>query len=86
MLQTIRKRLQALEQAQGTVNTPECVFITWDEAISHWVAIEQYVQRDSRKNILPMTGTTRRVLIDSPDSYKPPKDFTGTILKEGDME
>ena len=82
ILQTIRKRLQALEQAQETVNTPECVFITWDESISHWIAIEQYMKMNARMQVIPMTGTPRRILIDNPDSYKTPIGFTGVVFIE----
>ena len=82
ILQTIRKRLQALEQAQETVNTPECVFITWDESISHWIAIEQYMKMNAQMQVIPMTGTPRRILIDNPDSYKTPKGFTDVVFIE----
>jgi len=43
---------------------------------------EQYMKMNARMQVIPMTGTPRRILIDNPDSYKTPKGFTGVVFIE----
>ena len=86
ILQVIKRRLQIVEQANRPVNTPELVFICWDDVNQSWLAKEQYMKKNSKGKIIPYSGKTKLISLDSPDSYEPPEGFRGVILKEGVME
>lgn len=82
----IRSRLQALEKAKQTNAVPELVIIYWDDKKQQWIAKEQYVKKDSNRNIIKNSGTVKLIPLDNPDSYIPPEGFKGSILKEGVIE
>lgn len=86
MLQKIKSRLQAVEMAKQKVNVPDLVFIYWDARKCSWVAKEQYTKKDSKGKVVPLSGRTKTIKLDSPDSYKAPEGFIGRVLIEGDIE
>ena len=40
------------------------------------------MKMNAQMQVIPMTGTPRRILIDNPDSYKTPKGFIGVVFIE----
>ena len=86
MLQTIKSRLQVIEQAKKTVNVPELVIIYWDALNGSWIAKEQYVKKNSKGKVIKGTGKEKKILLNSPKDYKAPEGFKGTLLIEGGLK
>ena len=86
MILTIKKRLQAIEQAKANVNVPDVVIIFWDESEGHWIAKEQYTRKNTKGKVIPYSGKVKLIPLESPEDYKPPEGFSGTIMIEGEIE
>ncbi len=86
MIHKIRSRLQALENAKKGAGVPDLVIIFWDEAKKQWTAREQYIRKNSKGKVIGRTGMIRFIPLESPDSYKAPEGFRGTIIHEGVLE
>ena len=86
MILTIKKRLQAIEQAKANVNVPDVVIIFWDESEGHWIAKEQYTRKNTKGKVIPYSGKVKLITLESPEDYKPPEVFSGTIMIEGEIE
>ena len=80
MFHEIRNRLLALEHSKKHSNVPVLVFVFWDEAKQQWYAKEQYVKTNSKGKIIPRTGRIKLIPLNSPDEYRPPEGFKGTII------
>ena len=85
MIHNIRSRLSAVEHSKKDSSIPVLVIVFWDEGKQQWYAKEQYVKTNSKGKILPRTGKTKLIPLESPDSYKAPEGFRGSVLKEGVM-
>ena len=86
MIHKIRSRLQAIENAKKGVGVPDSVIIFWDKSKNQWIAQELYIRKNPKGKVIPRTGKTKLIPLESPDSYKAPDGFRGTIINEGTLE
>lgn len=82
MLAGIKNRLKALENT-GRKETPELVLIVFDESDSKWKAQEHYFKYDLKGGVIEGSLKLKSIILESPQSYKPPEGFVGTIVDEG---
>ena len=86
MMNSIRNRLQAVEDNRKRINVPDVVFISYDTKSSCWIANEQYVKKTTKGQPIKGTGKNKYIRLSSPDEYTPPDGFVGAIIMEGELK
>ena len=83
MIQSLKKRLEVIEQTTIKTEIPVLVMIYKDDSTQKWVAKEQYIKMSSKGKIIPQTGYEKIIPLEKPEDYKRPQGFKGVILNEG---
>lgn len=82
----IRSRLQAVEDVKKNESVPDIVMIIQNDS-GAYIAQETYSKKDAKGKVIPKRGKIKRIPLERPEDYKPPKGFNGVILTgEGDLK
>lgn len=84
MNNSIRSRIQAVENIKQNNNVPDLVQIFKDASLG-WIAQETYTKKNSKGGVISKSGIIKRIKLTNPEDYKPPEGFNGVIINEASM-
>lgn len=86
MKESIKRRLQAVETMKLKNVIPDFVIVFYDDSLKSWIVRETFTKKNPKGGVVFGSGFIKLTKINTPEEYKPPEGFTGTIINEGVLE